>query len=82
VLRYETSAIERDRGDGFDVDVLPTVLLTLDSAGRPVRRLRERFSLGLATATSGAFEVPDSASPGGWRVTQEFVLIARRVPSR
>ena len=39
-----------------------------------MRRLRERYVLGLATALGGIFEVPDPARPGQWTVQQEFVL--------
>ena len=60
------------------VRVIPTTVLTRDSTGRVIRRLTERFSIGLATATGGVFEVPDSTQVGGWRVTQRFELTAIR----
>jgi hypothetical protein len=62
------------------LEVLPTIVTTIDSAGRAVRRLRERFATGLATATGGVFEVPDSTQPGGWRVARRFELVAIRLP--
>ena len=37
--------------------VSPTTVISRDSTGRVTRRLRERFSIGLATATGGAFEI-------------------------
>jgi hypothetical protein len=52
--------------------VVPTVVTTLDSAGRPVRRLRERYAPALATATGGVFEVRDST--GEWRREAGFEL--------
>jgi hypothetical protein len=62
------------------IDVLPTVVTTMDSTGKIVRRLRERFSIALATATGGVFEVPDSTQSSGWRVVRQFELVAIRVP--
>ena len=56
--------------------VIPTTVLTVDSLGRPKRRLRERFSPGLVTATGGVFERADSGSAAGWRVEQTFELRA------
>jgi hypothetical protein len=50
-------------------------VLTLDSAGTAVRRLRERYAPALGTALWGAFEVPEGS---GWKVQQEFRLTAIR----
>ena len=60
--------------------VLPTEVITTDQLGKVIRRLRERFAIGLATATSGVFEVPDSSSQSGWRVERSFKLLAIRQP--
>lgn len=79
VTRYLTGA-ERDLTlDGFTLRAIETTVLTLDSAGVAIRRLREQFAPVIGTATWGAFEVPDS-SGGGWRVQQEFRLVAIRRP--
>ena len=72
---FETGARGVERIGAYEVPVIPTVVTTRDSAGRIVRRLRERFSIGLATATGGTFEVPDSASSQGWRTERAFELI-------
>jgi hypothetical protein len=77
-VRYETGGLERDTIGDMIIDVVPTTVTTLDSAGRTVRRLRERYALGLATATRGTFEEPDSVQPGSWRTTQQFRLVAVR----
>jgi hypothetical protein len=72
-----------ERGPAIDtvsVDVVPTTVTTFDSSGKAVRRLRERFSVALATATGGVFEVADSTVPGGWRTTQVFNLALIRLP--
>ncbi len=73
--RYETGADSIETVSGIPLRVVPTTVLTRDSAGRAVRRLRERFAPALGTATGGVFEVPDSAAPGGWRERQRFELI-------
>ena len=87
-VRYETgdAAVERitigqaATGAPTALDVLPTTVTTLDSTGKVVRRLRERFSIALATATGGVFEVPDSTQSNGWRVVRRFELMAIRLP--
>ena len=62
------------------MDVLPTTVTTRDSTGTVVRRLRERFSVGLATATGGVFEVPDSTQATEWRTVRRFELVQIRKP--
>ena len=87
-VRYETGAptverinhVQAATGASTAIDVLPTTVTTLDSTGKVVRRLRERFSIALATATGGLFEVPDSTQSTGWRVVRRFELVAIRVP--
>ena len=87
-VRYETGDVAEERINvevsgtvmPNDIPVLPTTVTTFDSTGKVVRRLRERFSIGLATATGGAFEVPDSTQTGGWRVVRRFELVAIRLP--
>ena len=74
LIRYETGAASVDTVAGRRVPVILTTVTTIDSSGRPLRRLRERYALSLATATRGTFEVSDSASAGAWRVQREFVL--------
>jgi hypothetical protein len=76
-VRYEVGGTGQERVLGLSVDRVPVVLTTvttMDSAGRPVRRLRELYAIGLVTATSGEFEVPDSSAAEGWRVEQRFKL--------
>ena len=86
---YETSQsvlenIQLQRGSaqpvGTPVDVLLTTVTTLDSAGKVIRRLRERFSIALGTATGGVFEMPDSTQAGGWRVVNRFELARIAIP--
>jgi hypothetical protein len=69
-----------DTVSGRVIPVLVTTVTTLDSLGRPVRRLRERYAIGLATATSGTFEIPDSGTTGVWRPQQMFELRAIEQP--
>jgi hypothetical protein len=78
MVRYETGAFELDTIGGMIIEVVPTTVTTLDSAGHAVRRLRERYAVGLVTATRGTFEEPDSVQPGSWRTRQEFRLVAVR----
>ena len=73
-VRYETVQAGEEIISGRRIRVVETRITTVDSLGRPRRRLRERYAPGLATATGGRFEVPDASAPGGWRIEQEFEL--------
>lgn len=73
-MEYQTDSMSVDSISGRLIPVLHTTVTTLDSLGRPVRRLRERYAIGLATATGGTFEIPDSGGPGIWRPQQVFEL--------
>ena len=73
-VRYETIRMGEEVISGRRIRVVETTVTTVDSLGRPKRRLRERYAPSLATATGGVFEVPDPSSPGGWRTEQEFEL--------
>jgi hypothetical protein len=77
-VRYSTGALTEEVISGRRLAVVPTTVLTVDSLGRPRRRLRERYSPSLVTATGGVFERPDSAATNGWRVEQAFELRAIR----
>ena len=77
---YATSNFRVDTVGVHPVSVLETVLVTKDSTGKPVRRLTEFYSPTLATATWGKFERPDASAPGGWKVDQEFKLVAIKLP--
>jgi hypothetical protein len=82
-VRYEVGGTGQERIPGLGIDRVPVVLTTvttMDSTGRPVRRLRELYAIGLATATGGEFEVPDSTAAEGWRVEQRFKLREIRMP--
>ena len=73
VTTYTTGVAATETISGFPLIVIPTIVTTRDSTGRIVRRLRERFSVALLSATGGVFEVPDSA--GGWRTERTFELV-------
>jgi hypothetical protein len=76
-VRYEVGGTGQERVPGLGIDRVPVVLTTvttMDSTGRTVRRLRELYAVGLATATGGEFEIPDSMATEGWRVVQRFKL--------
>lgn len=75
VATYETATTHADTISGVVLEVIPTVVTTRDSTGRVLRRLRERFAVGLGTAVGGVFEVPDSTQSSGWRVEREFELV-------
>ena len=77
-VRYETGALAEEVIGAHRVEVVITTVTTTDSSGQPKRRRRERFAIGLATATGGVFEVPDAAAPAGWRAEQVFELRAIR----
>ena len=73
-----------DAGDttiaGYRLPFIHTTIVTLGPDGRVTRRLRERYSLPLATALGGTFEVPDSTRASGWRETQRFELVDIQPP--
>jgi hypothetical protein len=76
-VRYEVGGTGQERVPGLSVDRVPVVFTTVtttDSLGRPRRRLTELYAIGLATATAGEFEVPDSLEADGWRTEQRFKL--------
>lgn len=77
---FESAVSMVEQIGAVSLEVIPTTVTTRDSTGRIVRRLRERFSVGLATATGGVFEVPDSSQPRGWRTVRRFELVAIRMP--
>jgi WD40-like Beta Propeller Repeat len=81
VVRYETGARATEVISGRDIAVVETTVTTSDTAGRPKRRLRERYALALATATGGTFEIPDTTRPGTWRVQRRFELREIRPPA-
>jgi hypothetical protein len=74
VVRYETRSFLDQTVSGTPVKVIQTVVITRDSTGRPRRRLREFYAPGLATATSGVFEEPDTAQAEGWKIQSSFKL--------
>jgi hypothetical protein len=74
--RFITAGETVEEVSGHRLRVIETTVVTLDSAGTVLRRLRERFAPAIGTATWGAFEVPDGA--GGWRLQREFRLAAIR----
>jgi hypothetical protein len=73
-VRYETGETVEEKISGRSIPVVHTTVTTSDSAGRPKRRLRERYALSLATATGGTFETPDSNRAGTWRGQRSFEL--------
>jgi hypothetical protein len=79
-VRFETGEPAEEKISGLTIPVIPTIVTTSDSLARPKRRLRERFSIGLVTATGGVFEVPDSTTAGAWRTQQAFELREIRTP--
>ena len=72
---YTTRSALEQTVSGIRVRVLETVVVTRDSTGRQVRRLREFYSPALATATSGVFEVPDSVRANNWLIQSSFKLV-------
>lgn len=78
-VRYETGVVSEETIGTLRLPVIATTVTTVDSQGRPKRRLRERFAITLATATGGTFEVPDTSAPTGWRTEQTFELREIRI---
>lgn len=75
IATYETATAHADTISGVVLNVVPTTVTTRDTTGKPLRRLRERFAVGLGTAIGGVFEVPDSSQASGWRIEREFELV-------
>lgn len=73
VLEYETTHVGVLRtADSMDLPIVRTTILTRDSAGTTIRRLREDYAPTLLTAVRGVFEEPDDE--GGWRTVRVFAL--------
>ena len=79
-LDYETAALGDTTISGHRLAFVRTTILTRDAQGQVTRRLRERYSVALATALGGIFEVPDSAAAGAWRESQRFELVRVEIP--
>jgi hypothetical protein len=73
-VRYETSEAAEEIVGPLRLRVIATTVTTMDATGKARRRLRERYAVGLATATGGIFEVPDPGAATGWRTEQAFEL--------
>ena len=81
VLHYTTGDFTNWQISGtLDLPVLATTIVTRDSAGTIIRRLREEYAPTLLTAVSGLFEAPDADD--GWKPVQEFSLVEVRVGRR
>ena len=72
---YETSALGERSVGGERVPFVATTIVTMDTAGKAVRRLRESYAVSLVTALDGVFEVPDSSRAGAWKEQQRFELL-------
>ena len=81
-VRYSTDTTSRATIGDRSFTVVHTTVLTMDSTGRPMRRLTERYAPALVTAVGGRFETADSSAVGGWRETQLFELRAIREVGR
>ena len=79
-VRYETGAAGQATVGPLRLQVVDTVVTTLDASGVVVRRLRERYAVSLTTALGGTFEVPDAGTASGWRTQQVFELKEVRLP--
>jgi hypothetical protein len=73
-VRYVTGDMEEHVIGQHRFRVVGTVMTTTDAAGKPKRRLTERYAVGLGTAIGGRFELPDPEMPGAWRTEQIFEL--------
>ena len=75
VLHYSNGDASRRRsGDGVELAVVRTTIVTRDANGALLRRLREDYAPALLTAVWGVFEEPDGA--GRWTAVREFSLAA------
>jgi hypothetical protein len=73
-VHYATGALGEDMISGNSIAVVNTTVTTVDGKGRPRLRVRERYAVTLATATSGTFESPAPDDPGRWLTQHKFVL--------
>lgn len=79
-LHYSTAELGDTTISGSRFGFVRTTIITHDPQDRPIRRLRERYSVALGTALGGVFEVPDSVTAGAWRETQRFELVRVEIP--
>lgn len=79
---YRCGTVALETIGGVKVPVVHTVVTFFGDGGKAVRRLRERYAVGLATATGGVFEKADAAAPGGWRRAMAFELTRIVRPQR
>ena len=75
---YDVAAVECDVVGDARIATVVTTIVQSDSAGRAVRRLRERYAPSLATATGGIFEVRNGDT---WEAERNFKLVALRYPA-
>jgi hypothetical protein len=73
--RFTAHGLGLETIGGVLIPVVHTTIEFLDPQGKPARRLRERYAVGLATATGGVFETADPAAPGGFKPTLTFELV-------
>lgn len=78
VSRYTTGAESSVTIDGHHLKVIETEVVTSDSTGKILRRLRERYAPAIGSAVWGAFEVPEGS---GWKTQNEFRLSGLRAPA-
>lgn len=81
-VNYSTGALGEDMISGTAIQVVTTTVTTVDAQGRPRLRVRERYAVTLATATSGTFEAPDPANAGRWVTSHSFELKEIRPATR
>ena len=79
-LHYTTAELGDTTISGHRFEFVRTTIITHDPQDRPIRRLRERYAVALATALGGVFEVPDSVTAGAWREVQRFDLVRVEIP--
>jgi hypothetical protein len=79
-VHYATGPLGEDVVSGTAVQVVSTTVTTVDAQGRSRLRVRERYAVTLATATSGTFEVPDPTNRGSWVPQHTFTLKEMRSP--
>jgi hypothetical protein len=71
---YETGALGEDLISGAAIQIVTTTITTVDAKGRPRARVRERYAVSLAAATSGLIETPVPSSPGTWDTKHNYSL--------
>ncbi len=74
VAKYTTSEFSNVLIGGVSYSALQTEVINYNPDGSIKNRLLEKYSVGMATALEGAFQIPDNHNDSGWQTVNAFHL--------